>query len=83
MLPAAPGTRKAARKAYTSPHGDLRELEGSKCQALERDMVLTPFIFKGECRTLFAELMLNRLPRLFTRSSLKLHWPEIKPNSPP
>ena len=47
MLPAAHGTGKAARKAYASPHDDLRELEGSKCQALERDMVLTPFMFSS------------------------------------
>lgn len=45
--PAAPGTREAGRKAYASPHGGLRELEGSKCQALEGDMVLIPFMFSS------------------------------------
>ena len=47
MLPAAHGTGKAARKAYASPHDDLRELEGSKCQALKRDMMLTPSMFSS------------------------------------
>ena len=47
MLPAAYGTGKAAKKAYASPHDDLRELKRSKCQALERDIVLAPFIFSS------------------------------------